>query len=64
MADIITATIIAAPSIQAVERWSGVAVPTSIAIETILATIRILRVKSSRASIKRAQKPGGYFMYF
>lgn len=45
-----TANITAAPYIHASFRWSGVAVPTSMAMETILATIKILMVKSSSAS--------------
>lgn len=52
VADIMTANITAAPSIQAVFRCSPSAVPTSMAMETILATMRILKVKSSSASQK------------
>jgi hypothetical protein len=50
VAEIATATSTATPSTHAVDLWSGVAVPTSITIDTILATIRILKVKSSKAS--------------
>ena len=40
---------IAKPSIHAFDLFSSVAVPTSIAIVRIAATIKILRVKSSKA---------------
>lgn len=49
VAEMATAINTATPSIQAVDLWESSAVPTSMTIETILATIKILRVKSSRA---------------
>ena len=64
VAEIATAIKTANPSIHAVERWSASDVPTSITIETTLATIKILRVKSSRASQKSSKNPGGIFTNF
>lgn len=64
VADIATAESTATPSIQAVDLWLASAVPTSITIETILATIRILKVKSSKASQNNWKNPGGYLISF
>lgn len=59
VAQIITAMSTAKPSTQAVDRFSGLAAPTSMAIDRKLATIRILIVRSSKAPQKSSQKPGG-----
>lgn len=63
-ADMKTATRMANPSIQAVLLWLSSAVPTSTAIATKDATIKILRVKSSSAYHKSWQNPGGYLRGF
>lgn len=52
------------PYIHAVALLLSDAVPTYTAIVTKEATMRILRVKSSRASMSNSQKPGGYFAGF
>jgi hypothetical protein len=64
MEQTITATKIANPSIQAKGlSWSS-AVPTSIAIDTIAATIKIFNVKSFKASYNNTQKPLGGIIGF
>jgi len=49
----------AKPSIQAEDLYAAVAIPVSNPIERIAATIKILRVKSYKASQNSYKSPGG-----